>query len=96
MVDIHGEVEKKLESSSCVEVEDDQLPLLALIKNPESSHHFWQRDILPCFPTRYVIVIITFVGFMNVYALRINLSMAIVAMVNTSANHSTHLVLQLY
>lgn len=71
--------------------DSDQLPLLAVVKNPERGH-FWQRDVLPCFPTRYVIVIITFVGFMIVYALRINLSMAIVAMVNASADNSTHLV----
>ena len=52
----------------------------------------WRRDLVPFIPARYVLAIMGFLGFVNVYALRINLSMAIIAMVNTSATHSTHLV----
>ena len=35
-------------------------------------------------PARYVLAIMGFLGFCNVYALRVNLSMAIVMMVNDS------------
>ncbi len=52
----------------------------------------WHLDLFPCIPARYMLAIMGFLGFVNVYALRINLSMAIIAMVNSSANHSTHLV----
>ncbi len=43
-------------------------------------------------PARYVLTIMMFLGFVNVYALRINLSMAIVAMVNNNNKNNTHLV----
>ena len=55
----------------------------------------WHLDLFPCIPARYMLAIMGFLGFVNVYALRINLSMAIIAMVNSSANHSTHLVSKL-
>ena len=37
------------------------------------------------FPKRYILAIMTFLGFMNMYALRVNLNVAISAMVN---NHT--------
>lgn len=37
------------------------------------------------FPKRYILAIMTFLGFMNMYALRVNLNVAIGAMVN---NHT--------
>ena len=37
------------------------------------------------FPKRYILVMMTFLGFMNMYALRVNLNVAIGAMVN---NHT--------
>ena len=52
----------------------------------------WRRDLCPSIPARYVLAIIGFLGFVNVYALRVNLSMAIVEMVNNSATHGTHWV----
>ncbi len=66
----------------------------------KQSNSFWQLKCLQCIPTRYTIVLVTFLGFVNVYALRVNLSMAIVAMVNNSAvnnpgnssSHKSHLV----
>ena len=39
-----------------------------------------RRDWFPCVPTRYVLAVMSFLGFVNVYALRVNLSMAIVKM----------------
>ena len=58
----------------------------------ESRRYFWHYNVCPCLPSRYAVVAIAFLGFVNVYALRTNLSMAIVAMVNSSANASTHFV----
>ncbi len=42
----------------------------------------WRRDYCPDLPARYVLAIMSFLGFCNVYALRVNLSMAIVEMDN--------------
>ncbi|XP_015917008.1 putative inorganic phosphate cotransporter isoform X2 [Parasteatoda tepidariorum] len=44
------------------------------------------------FPRRYVLVILGFIGMFNVYAMRVNLSVAMVAMVNqtTDKNSSIH------
>ena len=49
----------------------------------------WHQDCCPCIPARYILAIMGFFGFVNVYALRVNLSMAIIEMVNTSANGSS-------
>jgi len=40
---------------------------------------------VPRFGARHVLVLLAFVGFFNVYAMRVNLSVAIVAMVNNTA-----------
>lgn len=43
------------------------------------------EDTKKCMKTRYILGILGFLGFANVYAMRVNLSVAIVAMVNNSA-----------
>ena len=35
-----------------------------------------------CFPKRYLVALLSFFGFLNVYSLRVNLSVALVAMVS--------------
>lgn len=40
---------------------------------------------MPFIPARYVIAIVGCLGFVNVYGLRVNLSVAIVQMVNSTA-----------
>ena len=50
----------------------------------------WRRDCCPCIPARYTLAIMSFLGFVIIYALRVNLSMAIVIMVNNSANGSAN------
>lgn len=42
-------------------------------------------DTTQCLKTRHVLAFMGFLGFANVYAMRVNLSVAIVAMVNSSA-----------
>ena len=37
-----------------------------------------------CLPKRYLVAIMSFFGFVNVYALRVNLSVALVAMVSNT------------
>ncbi len=44
----------------------------------------WRRDYAPAIPARYVLAFMSFLGFCNVYALRVNLSMAIVEMDNST------------
>lgn len=45
----------------------------------------WRENCLPCIPARYMIAIVSCLGFVNVYGLRVNLSVAIVQMVNSTA-----------
>ena len=42
----------------------------------------------PRFGHRHVFSLLGFLGFLNVYAMRVNLSVAIVAMVNSTSNSS--------
>ena len=53
--------------------ESEQLPLLAAAGTAKPNSKSF-------FPARYALAILLFFGFANVYALRVNLSMAIVAM----------------
>jgi len=46
------------------------------------------RDYFPCVPARYVLAVISSLGFFNVYALRVNLSVAMVEMDNDTTKHS--------
>ena len=46
------------------------------------------RDFFPCIPARYLLPIMGCIGFMIVYALRVNMSVALVAMVNGTASSS--------
>ncbi|KAJ8983955.1 hypothetical protein NQ317_008657 [Molorchus minor] len=43
------------------------------------------EDTKYCLKSRYILGIMGFLGFANVYAMRVNLSVAIVAMVNNTA-----------
>ena len=61
--------------------------------NSEKQVEVYQSLILsgPRFGYRHVFSLLGFLGFLNVYAMRVNLSVAIVAMVNsTSSSHFTN------
>ena len=76
-------------------MENEKQPLLAKEvprESPRGIRGLWRHDFFPCIPARYVLAIMSFFGFVNVYALRVNLSMAIVPMVNNSANASSNIV----
>jgi hypothetical protein len=47
--------------------------------------YFSVQDTSGCVKARYVMAFMGFLGFANVYAMRVNLSVAIVAMVNNTA-----------
>lgn len=55
----------------------------------EGQKKFWRAawgfDCLPCIPARYTLAMVSCLGFINVYALRVNLSVAIVQMDNSTA-----------
>ncbi|GBM03547.1 Sialin [Araneus ventricosus] len=59
------------------------------VKNSEDSIKDSFTD-KPIIPVRYVFAVLGFFGFINVYAMRINLSVAIIGMVKES-NHSSQL-----
>lgn len=48
-------------------------------------HSWLKRNCCPCIPARYVLAVMSSLGFVNVYALRVNLSVAIVEMSNDTA-----------
>lgn len=52
--------------------------------SPPLYLRLWRRDYLPAVPARYILALMSFLGFCNVYALRVNLSMAIVEMDNST------------
>ena len=64
--------------------ESDLLVSSAKSKLRERSSSSWRRLCCSWLPARYVLTLMGFLGFCNVYALRVNLSMAIVQMVNDS------------
>lgn len=87
----HNHVTKLI---SCVremgEADSDTKNLLnGLQKKRKSSWipRCWYIDCFPCIKARYVLSVMTFLGFCNVYALRVNLSVAIVQM---TAKHPHH------
>ena len=56
---------------------DDQYSPLPTEKNDERN-----ITTLVSFPKRYILLLMIFIGFVNIYAMRVNLNVALVAMVN--------------
>ena len=52
----------------------------------------WYIDCLPCIKARYVLAFMLFLGLSNVYALRVNLSVAIVQMTSKHPHHHQRFV----
>jgi len=48
----------------------------------------WYIDWIPCIKARYVLSFMIFLGLCNVYALRVNLSVAIVQMTAENPSHN--------
>ena len=71
--------------------DEDKIPLIENASNGELERsrslpeRLWRWSPAPCIPARYTLAVLSFLGLMNVYALRINLSVAIVEMVNSTA-----------
>lgn len=62
---------------------DEKAPLV--LPQYQKPRSWLKRDCCPCIPARYVLAVMSSIGFMNVYALRVNLSVAIVEMSNDTA-----------
>ena len=60
------------------------------MRKPEGWARVWHTDIFPCIPARYVLAVVSSLGFVNVFALRVNLSVAIVQMDVTTATLTNH------
>ena len=58
-------------------VSDDQYSTLPTEKKNEQN-----ISTLVSFPKRYILLLMIFIGFVNIYAMRVNLNVALVAMVN--------------
>lgn len=56
-----------------------------LLLDPCATQQITVQDTTECVKTRYIMALMGFLGFANVYAMRVNLSVAIVAMVNNTA-----------
>ena len=68
---------------------NEDVPLLVSSKedgknDKKKSARILSTDLFPWIKCRVVVTVMAFLGFCNVYALRVNLSMAIVVMVNDS------------
>lgn len=59
---------------------------------PSPWRRLWGYNCCPWLPARYVLVMMAFLGFFILYALRTNLSIAIVQMANSTASPTSHLV----
>lgn len=57
--------------------------------NKQENRNLSEQDLCccSCLPKRYLVAIMSFLGFVNVYALRVNLSVALVAMVSNTTSH---------
>lgn len=64
--------------SECVQTDAEYLERASPAQDPEEESDAGQ--IL--FPKRHVLLLMIFLGFINIYAMRVNLNVAIVAMVN--------------
>ena len=63
--------------------------LLSERRQGDFIRRFWHTDWCPLIPARYVVAAMMFLGFVNVYILRVNLSMALVVMVNDSSSNNS-------
>lgn len=67
---------------------EEKEPLLSELtptKPKKGWRAFWSYDCLPFIPARYTLALVSCLGFVNVYALRVNLSVAVVQMANSTA-----------
>lgn len=80
----------KVVSSNSDEKDEVQLLLGSNTVKVASLRGIWRRDCCPFLPARYALAVMGFMGFFNVYALRANLSMAIVQMANDSSSESQY------
>ena len=60
------------------------------IRKRSLFHRIRTIDPFPWISARYSLAILSFLGFFNVYALRVNLSVAIVQMANSTSQHYHH------
>ena len=69
-------------------MEENDYLLVGKSKHRKKSfiRRLWHTDWCPWIPARYVLAIMSFLGFVNVYILRVNLSMALVALESSAAS----------
>jgi len=60
------------------------------VKRRNSVYRLRSLNVCPCVAARYMLAVLAFWGFLNVYALRVNLSVAIVLMDNTTSTDRRH------
>lgn len=75
--------------SSCLDDKDTNLnhtETALLLPQPDLHVNTYSSGKKQCIPYRYIVTLLTFAGFFNVYAMRVNLSVALVAMVNSTVN----------
>ena len=76
--------EQALPPREMASINDSSRSELSTIRRLRSANLF------PWMPARYALAILSFLGFFNVYALRVNLSVAIVQMDNSTAQRYRH------
>ena len=80
----HARLGHKMEEKALLAVSDEETTPLIPFQQP-GPRSCLRRDYCPCIPARYVLAMMTNLGFAVVYGLRVNLSVAIVQMDNDTA-----------
>ena len=81
---IHTHVTQIMDEKTYLLSESTDLELSQKHSKKKGWRRYWSYDCLPCIPARYSLALVSCLGFVNVYALRVNLSVAIVQMVNST------------
>lgn len=61
---------------------DDDKEKVSSISDDQEKESKQETSALVSFPKRYILLLMIFIGFVNIYAMRVNLNVALVAMVN--------------
>nr|XP_006819872.1 PREDICTED: sialin-like isoform X2 [Saccoglossus kowalevskii] len=70
-----------------MDIKDEVTPIMKSNSDHESEELDGVPKVPGCLSCRQVLALLGFLGFLNVYCLRVNLSVALVAMVNNTATH---------
>ena len=69
-----------------LQMDGEKQPLLETVKDDIARRCARLWDFAPCIPARYVLAVMSSLGFANIFLLRVNLSVALVQMDRNTAS----------